>query len=1729
MSARKFVVSFLVILTVIFTACVVTYAENLLPNSGLETDSNSDGIPDSWNKSIYSGTPTVQMDAAQYYEGTKSVKMVGTDAANDRCSIGYLVSNASSMNGLSYKFSIYQKTEAIVSNSYGTAIRINFLDDANQIVKPHMYISGTKGTTDWTKVEVTFTVPYGTTKFWIEPFLWFASGTVWWDEVELVPENLFQNPGFETDSNSDGIADNWINAIYSGTPTLRLDTAACHAGAKSQKITGVSTADRAAVKQSFNVSQLNGLSYKFSVYQKTENIAVSNPSDYGTCVRISFLDANNQAVVPHLYIAGSKGTVDWTKIETTITIPQGTVTLIVEPFLWFARGTVWWDDMQMQSITSSFVSDPGFENDSDSDGVPYSWVKTVYAGNPAISMDSTIKHRESKSIKITGDSGDDRGSISQELRIPSGVATRLYKLTAWAKTDNITSTVYGSVVRIEFISSAGESAGDSLYIPGPKGTEDWTKIENTFLIPEGTAVIRINLFMWLASGTVWWDDAEVIPVELLANKRFETDANNDNVPDGWTTSISSGTPAIILDTAQYYDGVKSVKMTGTSQNDFCRVSQTVSLPEGHSNWGYKVSINHRVDNLTSANYGTVFRVYFRNDSGQLTGSEVLIRGKKGTHDWTKIEKTIAIPYGTTKLVFEAFLWYASGTVWWDLADITPVELLSNREFETDTNGDNLPDDWSFTVTGGNPTAMLDTTDYYYDGLYNFASKAVKLTGTSLSDKGVLSQTIKLSDAFSQGGRFSVFYKTKNIVSNSGGIFAKITFLDSGGTQTGNAMYIYGNRGSNSWIKLQGLFIPPAAAKSVKIELNLWLATGTVWWDLGELVPVPCSSAESPVVNNYGMSFMQGRPVLSVATGNNTAECTLQYSQDSSFVTGTTTVSDLTSFTHTVSSQLAEGTWYARAAAVDTSNSTTSYGPVTKFFVQRLIASPNKITPNSDGANDTTVLSYDLQDEAAATLEIFDLGGNRVRILVNNQSQDVGLKNVLWDGKNDSDILVANGRYTARLTLDISGNIIESDTSVTVDANDTSGFSGLENNKDWSGFYDDWIEKVAVNIADDFDSSTGRYTRVLTSNPAELIETAGYSFIMADAYHRSNSSFYNNTTIRDRAISVFDYVISREAGTTGSWFREIGGDPNSDRFTLALMAEAYMLLQDDVDATKRTSWLQFLRKAAQYQMDTYSIDTALNPGDYPNQDANYVLLLGLIGTVDNNFTFLNEADRMLDLMQDDLYRNGGFSYILDTNPSYNYQHFTLSFLGRYYEITGNSDVLTLLQNAIDYYPATTQLNGFTECASSPELKQYWLAREMPGGADTIAFFSGDGKNKMVANIIKEKLTNLYKDGWAWTNETYLLYTGKGMYSSAVTPVRLGESGLVKDPDISGFRGRWGNFTATLTNTKVSNTLASATLFNGSDVFNGVDSSIGWVYFESKDGDADGDMPRDWAYILPPNDTSLGDTAGQTTIVKQSVYESNIGVQFTQYIPTYYYGWKYAGGKEGDWKVKQTWILFKNRLIGMFSMKALTANSNGMFARSRLVFGPATGKTLSTEIAGNDMYGNYGGLGFWLNKGTSSGWSYTTLANSAEPMYRNGFRAATNVALQKDSGNWNEGDSISYNAVYFPLGNFTTAKDWHDDTNANNIAFSDLQPDVHAAQINANDGTGVYYAIISNHADVANTSHFAATLPDGNYTLTIYTNDTGTPDSTQNITVTNGSYSLNYNLAADSVAVYKLTPR
>jgi len=135
---------------------------------------------------------------------------------------------------------------------------------------------------------------------------------------------------------------NWNTWTAVGSPTYLMDDKVKSSGGRAISIRSNSREDRGCWVRTIPMKP--GLNYTLSAKVKTQDISSSKS---GSCIRIMFWDENNKPTADNMHFASVKGSQDWKEYTQTFTTPPQTAKILIEPFLWYAQGQVWWDDFKL--------------------------------------------------------------------------------------------------------------------------------------------------------------------------------------------------------------------------------------------------------------------------------------------------------------------------------------------------------------------------------------------------------------------------------------------------------------------------------------------------------------------------------------------------------------------------------------------------------------------------------------------------------------------------------------------------------------------------------------------------------------------------------------------------------------------------------------------------------------------------------------------------------------------------------------------------------------------------------------------------------------------------------------------------------------------------------------------------------------------------------------------------------------------------------------------------------------------------------------------------------------------------------------------------------------------------------------------------------------------------------------------------------------------------------------
>ncbi len=143
---------------------------------------------------------------------------------------------------------------------------------------------------------------------------------------------------------------------------------------------------------------------------------------------------------------------------------------------------------------ANLLPNGGFEQ-IDTDNNPVGWT----IAKP-IALDREVKRSAAASMRITSESRSINNINKVSVQLKPNTS---YTLIAWAKTDNVSGAPGAQVYPYDF---EGASSGNMMTWTG---TEDW-KEQRLVLQTGDDGEGRINLRMYGASGTVWFDDVRLL-------------------------------------------------------------------------------------------------------------------------------------------------------------------------------------------------------------------------------------------------------------------------------------------------------------------------------------------------------------------------------------------------------------------------------------------------------------------------------------------------------------------------------------------------------------------------------------------------------------------------------------------------------------------------------------------------------------------------------------------------------------------------------------------------------------------------------------------------------------------------------------------------------------------------------------------------------------------------------------------------------------------------------------------------------------------------------------------------------------------------------------------------------------------------------------------------------------------------------------------------------------------
>ena len=156
--------------------------ENMVQNGSFE-----DGL-EHWSINFEGEGKSVDIDTEVAVDGSKSLRLFmsvqGTSIGlNQRIEV--VPGQKYRIRGAARSGDDFVLAQNPIPN--GILLRIQYLDANNVNLQQHslFFLEGTDG--EWIYIDEVITIPESAIKIWFEPMLFRANGTIWWDDLSMVP------------------------------------------------------------------------------------------------------------------------------------------------------------------------------------------------------------------------------------------------------------------------------------------------------------------------------------------------------------------------------------------------------------------------------------------------------------------------------------------------------------------------------------------------------------------------------------------------------------------------------------------------------------------------------------------------------------------------------------------------------------------------------------------------------------------------------------------------------------------------------------------------------------------------------------------------------------------------------------------------------------------------------------------------------------------------------------------------------------------------------------------------------------------------------------------------------------------------------------------------------------------------------------------------------------------------------------------------------------------------------------------------------------------------------------------------------------------------------------------------------------------------------------------------------------------------------------------------------
>lgn len=432
-----------------------------------------------------------------------------------------------------------------------------------------------------------------------------------------------------------------------------------------------------------------------------------------------------------------------------------------------------------------------------------------------------------------------------------------------------------------------------------------------------------------------------------------------------------------------------------------------------------------------------------------------------------------------------------------------------------------------------------------------------------------------------------------------------------------------------------------------------------------------------------------------------------------------------------------------------------------------------------------------------------------------------------------------------------------------------------------------------------------------------------SVIMAWGLLHPRSDLYHDPAVLKRLLVNFQTITQNHKDGDFNPDREAtyGRDPNINRFCISPMMDAWLMLEAEypwlILPSKRKEWLDQLRILVDYQYETYGPREPLDPERpryYPNMDVHHLLIMEFAHRLLGDSKYAEDRETILKWLDDSMFPMGAWTYHWPQNECYVYHALNVTFIARYYTLTGDERAKAILNKSRPYYPLAHDGEGMTESYTDCSWKHYWSAAN-PHGPDLIAGMFNDGANKRAALDAGRRgygggIGALYTAPW-WKN---------------IPPAPMRNNYVIYDENIQGPAGRYDRFSfAGTARTALPGEIGKDTYVgcmigdrNRKPLPLDAALQVATIEFRTK---ASGNHWKNARYCAGSERPSVIVIPGSDAASLCSAYRVTKPA------------WGH-GSADQPWEAFQQWFLSKNRLFGMLTIRALEDTAcEGVWGRLR----------------------------------------------------------------------------------------------------------------------------------------------------------------------------------------------------